>query len=66
MLRDPRSLNDKLILLFELRQDRRIHCYFHQEKYWFKLNLNCTFSKPNPENMGIDINSIRIGPADLL
>jgi len=29
------------------------------------MNLNCIFKKPIPENLGIDINFIRIGPANL-
>jgi len=37
----------------------------YYEKYWSYVNLNCIFRKPILENMGIDINFIRIGLSDL-
>ena len=39
-------------------QKRKYH-----EKYWFRVNLNCIFRKPNLENIRIYTNFIRIGLA---
>jgi len=47
-LQDPRSLNDKLTLLFELRQDRHIRNHFLQSKVANnRINMIHASRKPN-------------------